>query len=114
MTNQNRFNILAYIRKDSLLRPGQEYRYKFIYVMQAPKMQLTEDNLKYPFRFRYIGMKPYHGFDDNGGREILAKELDLINVSRGKAQQLINDFPDLFVFIDALTGEKIFDDKKGG
>jgi hypothetical protein len=62
----------------------------------------------HPIKMRYIGTSLYKGFDDNGRKEIQCKEMGVVNVSKQKAQQLLKDFPQLWVHVGSLPGVSIW------
>lgn len=63
---------------------------------------------KHPFKMRFLGKDPYSGSDDNGNRGFSCKELEVVEVSRAKAQQLLKDFPNLWAYVGSTTGEELF------
>jgi len=73
--------------------PQNKYRVRLKHPYEPVKL-----NSKHPVKLRYIGSQPYSGFDDNGNTTINCKELEVIAVSKLKAQQLIQDFPTLWIY----------------
>jgi hypothetical protein len=82
--------------------PQNKYRVR----LKQPSMQFKPDN-KHPFRLRYIGTQPYKGFDDNGNTPVNCKEMEVIEVSRIKANQLLADFPMSWVIVGPMPSDLV-------
>lgn len=76
------------------------------YVRPAINQRVIDE--KHPFKLRYIGELLYQGYDDNGNRALKCSQMDVIEVSKKKAQQLLTDYLGDWAFLGSSTGEALF------
>jgi glycosyltransferase involved in cell wall biosynthesis len=72
------------------------------------EVSFTAFELSHPFKLRYIGEKIYRGFDDNGSYEFEANFMSVVNVTREKARQLLQDGPARWMLLGCLTEDGLY------